>query len=545
MGPFDSCRLIHINLTSLVKNGFMENAEIDLDKAYEIGYEVTRISDDLVDLEMEAVERIIKKNENDSDCDSTEKEVYTKILDNAKYGRRCGIGITGLADMLAMLGLKYDSDEALEVVDKVMSTIFKGELDSEIDLGLERGTFEGYNKELEQKGNSWYSFVRENYQDEYEKMMEYGRRHVSFTTVAPCGTISIMTRTSSGIEPVFMPYYKRRRKCMSAEDRVDFIDRVGEKYTEFFIVHPGLEKWVKTHYSDVDYSVWKDDEWKKAYEESPYFGATAGDIDWNKRILMQGTVQKYITHALSSTINLPKGTTEEEVSSIYETAWRKGLKGLTIYVDGSRDGVIVQADSKEKAENKICIANQPVPKRPKEVPCKIYRFNNKGERWIGVVGLVDGKPYEIFTGLLEKLAVPNWVEDGFIVRNKEKHLVDGEEKLVSRYDICYIDKNGERTCVEGLSRTFNPEYWNYAKLISGLLRHRMPITYVIKVISSLNLDASNINTWKNGVIRTLRKFNDSIPEDQISSEKCPECGGRLVRESGCLHCVDCGYSKCE
>ena len=338
---------------------------------------------------------------------------------------------------------------------------------------------------------------------------------------------------------------------MSDGDRVDFVDQVGEKYTEFVVVHPTFRKWAETYFSELSKETlneWKLEDWTAAYKLSPWYESTANDINWEKRVELQGIVQKYITHSISSTVNLPNSVTEDEVSNIYIKSWKNQLKGITCYRDGCRSGVLVSTKKESKPEekkddNKVCINNQPISKRPKEIPCKIFRFSNKGEKWVGVVGLVDDRPYEIFTGILEKLNIPNWVEDGFIVRNKEKIIVDGEEKLMSRYDICYIDKDGYKTCVEGLSRTFNPEYWNYAKLISGLLRHRMPLPYLIKIISSLNLDASNINTWKNGVIRTLRKFNDSNIEEG-HYETCPECGGRLLNEGGCLHCLDCGYSKC-
>lgn len=359
-------------------------------------------------------------------------------------------------------------------------------------------------------------------------------------------TVSLMAQTSSGIEPVFKPFYIRRRKCMSSTDRVDFIDNLGEKYTEFVVVHPKLLEWAKIKFKDEinDIPNWDSAKWNEVYHQSPWNGSIAEDIDWNKRVKLQGIVQKYITHSISSTVNLPNSATEEEISEIYRLAWENKLKGITVYRDGCRSGVLVSANDSEKGKKKnlMCIDNSNVTKRPKSIPCKIFRFSNRGEKWVGVIGLIDDKPYEIFTGLLDKLDIPNWVEEGTIVRNKEKQIIDGEEKLKSRYDICYEDKDGNTVCVEGLSRIFNPEYWNYAKLISGLLRHHMPISYVIKVISSLNLDSSNINTWKNGLIRLLKKFNDTVEVDE--SEKCPECGGRLKRDGGCIACIDCGWSRC-
>lgn len=575
----DSCRLIHINLTSFIDNPFTDNASINDEKLYEITYEAMRLGDDLVDLEADAIRKILAKIENDGDVNNSEYKLYQRLLSHTLEGRRCGLGFTGLADMIAMLGLKYDSEASLSVINHVMRLMFIAEMDSQIDMAITRGNFSAQNMEFEHVGNRWYEFLKNDFNSIYHKMLKYGRRNISFNTVAPTGTVSLMAKCSSGIEPIFLPFYTRRRKCMSEGDRVDFVDQVGEKYTEFVVVHPTFRKWTETYFSELSKEAlneWKLEDWTAAYKLSPWYESTANDINWEKRVELQGIVQKYITHSISSTVNLPNSVTEDEVSNIYIKSWKNQLKGITCYRDGCRSGVLVSTkkeskpetknllismlkdndltneDKKEilyalteekKDDNKVCINNQPISKRPKEIPCKIFRFSNKGEKWVGVVGLVDDRPYEIFTGILEKLNIPNWVEDGFIVRNKERIIVDGEEKLMSRYDICYIDKDGYKTCVEGLSRTFNPEYWNYAKLISGLLRHRMPLPYLIKIISSLNLDASNINTWKNGVIRTLRKFNDSNIEEG-HYETCPECGGRLLNEGGCLHCIDCGYSKC-
>lgn len=547
----DSCRLIHINLTSFIDNPFTDNASINDERLYEITYEAMRLGDDLVDLEADAIRKILAKIENDGDENNSEYKLYQRLLSHTLEGRRCGLGFTGLADMIAMLGLKYDSEASLSIINHVMRLMFIAEMDSQIDMAITRGNFSAQNMEFEHVGNRWYEFLKNDFNSIYHKMLKYGRRNISFNTVAPTGTVSLMAKCSSGIEPIFLPFYTRRRKCMSDGDRVDFVDQVGEKYTEFVVVHPTFRKWAETYFSELSKETlneWKLEDWTAAYKLSPWYESTANDINWEKRVELQGIVQKYITHSISSTVNLPNSVTEDEVSNIYIKSWKNQLKGITCYRDGCRSGVLVSTKKESKPEekkddNKVCINNQPISKRPKEIPCKIFRFSNKGEKWVGVVGLVDDRPYEIFTGILEKLNIPNWVEDGFIVRNKEKIIVDGEEKLMSRYDICYIDKDGYKTCVEGLSRTFNPEYWNYAKLISGLLRHRMPLPYLIKIISSLNLDASNINTWKNGVIRTLRKFNDSNIEEG-HYETCPECGGRLLNEGGCLHCLDCGYSKC-
>lgn len=545
----DSCRLIHINLTSFVKDCFKHNATFDYDKLYEITYEAMRLADDLVDLEGDAINRIMTKIENDGNKSSHEYKLYERLLKHSLEGRRCGLGFTGIADTMAMLGIKYGDENSLKTINDIVKTMFIAELDCQLDMAQERGCFPSFNSETEKQLNKWYTFVRDNFPYHYELMQKVGRRNISFNTVAPTGTVSLLARCTSGIEPLFMPYYIRRRKCNNENDRVDFIDNVGEKYTEFLVIHPKLKEW---------YLMQEDESWfdesiayelekcrpeviDEIFQKSPYYQATANDINWERRVEIQSIIQKYITHSISSTINLPNDVTEEEVGNIYLKSWEKNLKGITVYRDGCRNGVMVNVNKKEEKTNNTPITNIEVTKRPKEIPCKIYRFNNKGEKWVGVVGIVDNQPYEIFTGMLEKLNIPTWVEDGYIIRNKEKVTIDGEEKLRSRYDICYIDKDGYRVCIEGLSRTFNPEFWNYAKLISGLLRHKMPLTYIIKVISSLNLDDSNINTWKNGVIRTLRKFNNT--EGQY--EKCPECGGRLVREGGCIHCLDCTYSKCE
>lgn len=547
----DSCRLIHINLTSFIDNPFTENASLNEEKLYEISYEAMRLGDNLVDLEVKAIEKILTKIEKDGDKDNNEYKLYKRLLKHTLEGRRCGLGFTGIADMMAMLGFKYDSEASLSMVNHAMNIMFIAEMDSQVDMAITRGSFPSFDRNVELEGNTWYDFLKNDYNAIYQKMIKYGRRNISFNTVAPTGTVSLLAKCSSGIEPIFLPFYKRRRKCMANDDKVDFTDQNGEKYTEFVVVHPTFRKWVETFFNELSketFDEWKEVDWNAAYKLSPWFGSTANDINWEKRVELQSIIQKYITHSISSTVNLPNDVSEEEVSNIYIKSWESKLKGITCYRDGCRSGVLVSTDKKtenNKSDNndKVCITNQPVHKRPKEIPCKIFRFNNKGEKWIGVVGMVDNKPYEIFTGILEKLNIPNWVEEGFIIRNKDKRTVEGEEKLVSRYDICYIDKEGYKTCVEGLSRTFNSEYWNYAKLISGLLRHRMPLPYLIKIISSLNLDASNINTWKNGVIRTLRKLNE-YNNEEMSYEVCPECEGRLLNENGCLRCLDCGYSKC-
>ena len=535
----DSCRLIHINLTQFIT----KKGKLDDENLYKVTYEAMRLGDDLVDLEAEALNKIIDKVVNDGDKGNSEYKLYTRLLDHSLEGRRCGLGFTGLADLIANLGMKYDSDEALKTIEHVMRIMFIAEMDANIDMAILRGTFPAYDKAVEKQGNEWYNKLREDMPQLYDRMMKYGRRNISFNTVAPTGTVSLLARTSSGIEPIFLPYYTRRVKCTKPTDRVDFTDAVGEKYTEYVTTHPGLFKWAEAKYGHKikDYNI---KQWEEVYQTSPWFKSTANDIDWEKRVKLQGIVQRYVTHSISSTVNLPNNVSEEAVSTIYMKAWENNLKGITVYRDGCRNGVMVSTEEK-KEEKKPTEEMYAAKRRPKTLDCKIIRFINKGEKWVGVVGMLDGKPYEIFTGLQEKLNIPNWVEDGVIVRNKEKMRdpETGEEKMVSRYDICYEDRDGYRVCVEGLSRVFNPEFWNYGKLISGLLRHHMAIPYIVKVISSLKLDSSSINTWRNGIIRCLRKFEDM--KEEITGEVCPECGGTLLREGGCIHCKDCGWSRCE
>ena len=542
----DSCRLIHLNIPSFVDNPFTDDAKFNDEKFYRFVYEATRLGDDLVDLEYEALQRIIDKINEDDDKDESELNLYRRLMDNTLNGRRCGVGFFGLADAIAMMGMKYDSKNGIEMIDHIMRIMFVANMDSEIDMAITRGTFRSYDKKLEEKGNDWYNNLKEKMPLLYRKMMMYGRRNVSFSTVAPTGTLALLAHRTGGIEPVFMPIYNRRVKCMKPDDRVDFIDPNGEKYTEYITVHPTLKEWALAKYGE-EIENYSSEKWNEIYKKSPWNGSAAQDIDWVKRTEIQGIVQNYISHSISSTVNLPNSVSEKEVSDIYMTAWKKGLKGITVYRDGCRAGVMVSVDKDDKKKDNNLYGIEEVKKRPKTLSCKIFRFSNKGEKWVGVVGMLDDKPYELFTGMLEKLNIPSWVEEGTIVKNYETVKdEDGNDVKKSRYDICYIDKDGYKVCVEGLSRIFNPEYWNYAKLISGLLRHHMPIGYLIKYISSLNMDSSTINTWKNGVIRTLKKFTDSMntPVEDLD-EKCPNCGGKIVRENGCKHCMDCDYSVCQ
>lgn len=544
----DSCRLIHVNFASFINDEYTANASIDERGLYETVYETTLLGDDIVDLEADAINRILKKIEGDGDKGGNEYRLYDRLLQNSLMGRRCGVGLLGLSDAIAKLGMKYDSEGGMEAVRHMMHVFLEAQLDAEVDMAVVRGAFPSYSKETEDKGNDWYTMMAQTYPLQYERMKEYGRRNVSFGTAAPTGSVAMLAHVSSGIEPIFMPYYMRRVKCSTDSDRVDFVDRDGEKFTEYITPHPTLKEWAENTFGESS-DQWNNEKWEAAYKKSPWNGSTANDIDWRKRVQIQGIVQGYISHSISSTINLPNNVTEEEVSTIYLEAWKSGLKGITVYRDGCRSGVIVAVDEKPKKEekpnvDKICVENGTAKRRPKTLEAKIVRFNNKGDKWVGIVGMLDGQPYELFTGMLEKLNIPNWVEDGVIIKNyEERKDENGEIQKKSRYDLCYVDKDGYRVCVEGVSRIFNPEFWNYGKLISGLLRHHMPIAYIVKVISTLKLGDETINTWKNGVVRALRKFEKTNVEE-VEGEKCPECGGRLVRDGGCIHCIDCGYSKC-
>ena len=523
----DSCRLIAVNLFSFVDNPFTSKAKFNTEKFYEVVYETQRLMDNLVDLELESVDRILQKIEKDSEPDhikQVERDTWQLLRDNGKKGRRTGLGFTALADAVAALGLKFDTDEALQAVDLMMRTKMQAEFDSSIDMAIERGKFEIFDTNIE-KESELVQMIQKEFPDLYERMMRFGRRNISISTVAPTGSLSMLAQTSSGVEPVFMLSYTRRRK-VNADDpnaKVSFVDDSGDAFEEFTVYHHKLKEWMQIS-------------GKSKIEDSPYAGATAPEIDWKKRIELQSLVQKYTTHSISSTINLPSDVSVKKVSDIYVEAWKKGLKGITVYRDGSRSGILVSDDKKEPKE--VTIHNIFPDKRPKKLEAEVIRFMNKKEAWIAVVGLIEEIPYEIFTGKMEDVFnLPDWVNKGWVLKNKD-------ENGKSRYDFQFLDKQGYRITIEGLSRSFDKEYWNYAKLISGVLRHGMPMDEVIKLIGGLNLYDDFINTWKNGVVRALKRY---IP-DGISpkDKKCPQCGDPdgLVFEEGCLTCKSCGYSKC-
>lgn len=524
----DSCRLIALNLYNFVEQPFTEKAAFNFDKFYEFTYESQRLMDDLVDLELEAIERIIDKINNDPEPDDIKKielETWNLLYNAGKKGRRTGLGFTALADTIAALGYKLDSDAAIEIAEAISKEKCKAEFDSSIDMAIERGSFENFNQEIE-KTSEFVGMLHYELPEVYDRMMKHGRRNISISTVAPTGTLSMLAKTSSGIEPVFMLSYKRRRKVNPKMEgsKVDFVDNMGDSWEEFVVYHEKLKKWMEV--------TGQTDETK-----SPYFGSTAPEIDWQKRIELQSVVQKYVTHSISSTINLPNDTSVERISDIYLGAWKKGLKGITVYRDGSRSGVIVATDEKKKEQSLDIIETQP-PKRPEKLEAKIVRFQNNHEKWIAVIGLLNNKPYEIFTGKAEdSFFLPETILSGWVIKNKQ-------EDKINRYDFQYFDKEGYRVTIEGLSRSFDKEFWNYAKLISGILRHGMPLPYVVDLVQNLNLTDDSINTWKNGVIRALKSF---IADGTAAVDhKCNECGdpNGIIYEEGCLKCKSCGHSKC-
>ena len=522
MGPFDSCRLIHINLSSYIVDPFTDKAHIDEELLYMHSYEAMRLADDLVDLEIEAVDNIINTVKDDSD--DTEFKLWSRIKETAIQGRRAGLGFTGLADAIAMLGLKYDSDEGIQKVEQLMKVMFKGQLDSNIDMAVERGKFPACNTPVEfenvgyEGGNLWYKKLAKDFPSECTRMLKYGRRNISWSTVAPTGTVSIMAGTSSGIEPVFMPFYQRKRKCMSESDRVDYVDKVGEKYTLFTVVHPNLKRWAieNLNYSEEDVNDWNLGVWKEVWKESPYYGSTAPEIDWRQRVKLQGVVQKYITHSISSTVNLAKETTEEEIADIYIEAWKQGLKGITVYRDGCREGVLT------KVEKPKTIEGRQAPKRPKELEADAYLIKAKGEQFIILVGMLESKPYEVFA-FRPRNPISFKPHKGIITKVSKMHY-----SFTS--DVFHIDN---------LELANENVEENAATLYSSmLLRHGVDIKYIVKTAKKVN---DNITSFSSAMCRVLSKY---IPNEEIKGEVCPDCGGTLVREGGCIHCKDCGYSKC-
>jgi len=545
--PYDSCRLIAINLYSYIIKPFTPEATFDFELFHKHVGLAQRIMDDIIDLEMEKIDKIIAKIESDPEDDAiknTEYQLWDKIKTKTSQGRRTGVGTTGEGDMLAALGLRYGTDEATDFSEKVHKAVAIAAYSSSVAMAKERGAFTIYDAKREEN-NPYIKRLREAAPQLYDEMMKYGRRNIACLTIAPTGTTSIMTQTTSGIEPVFMLVYTRRRKVNPSDKnvRIDFVDENSDSWEEYTVFHHKFVTWMEAN----NYSTTKNyskEEIDELVAKSPYYKATANDIDWLKKVQMQGRVQKWVDHSISVTINLPSDATEELVGHLYEEAWRCGCKGVTVYRDGSRAGVLIAVEEKkdekkeEKKENCFCYDENHVT-RPKELVCDVVRFQNAKDKWIAFVGLYNGRPYEIFTGLAddeEGILLPKTVNEGRIIKTLD-------ENGTKRYDFQFVNKRGYKTTVEGLSHKFDKEFWNYAKLISGVLRYGMPIDQVIKLVSGLQLDNESINTWKVGVERALKKY---IPDGtQIKEQPCPECGQKaLVYQEGCLTCKNCGYSRC-
>jgi ribonucleoside-diphosphate reductase alpha chain len=542
--PYDSCRLLALNLYSYVENPFTEHAFFNSELFSEHVHHAQRIMDDIIDLEAENIDRILAKinsDPEDEETKRTEKLLWEKIQRKTLMGRRTGVGITAEGDMIAALGCRYGTDQATNFSVEVHQTLAIEAYRSSVHLARERGAFQVYNTERE-KNNPFINRLKAIAPDVYEEMAKYGRRNIALLTVAPTGSVSICTQTTSGIEPAFKINYKRRRKVNPNDKNVNisFTDEIGDSWEEYNVFHPKFLKWLKVNNYDVnDVKTYSDTQLEPIIQKSPYYKATANDIDWLAKVKMQGAIQKWVDHSISVTVNVPTETTEELVSNIYKTAWESGCKGVTIYRDGSRSGVLVsETPKKEDGEE---FRETRAPQRPKKLEAEVVRFQNDYEKWVAVVGLLKGKPYEIFTGKAEDFFLPPHVTKGWVIKFKEEI---EENESGTRYDFQFEDKQGYKVTIEALSRTFSEEYWNYAKLISGILRHGMPLIYVVDLIGNLRLDSENINTWKNGVVRALKKF---IPDGtEAVDTKCPQCGDSkgLVYKEGCLTCNSCGYSKC-
>ena len=531
--PYDSCRLLAINLYSYVNNPFTKDAEFDFELYKEHIGLAQRMMDDIIDLELEKIDAILSKIETDPEIEElkrVEKNLWTNIRKKSEEGRRTGIGITAEGDMLAALGLRYGTDDATNFSVEVHKILALEAYKSSTYLAKERGPFAIYSAEREEN-NPFILRMKEADPVMYNNMVKFGRRNIALLTIAPTGTTSLMTQTTSGIEPIFSTFYKRRRKVNPNDKdvKVTFQDEVGDSWEEFNVFHHKFIDWLKLNGYDSDnVTRMGDEEIEKIIAKSPYYKATANDVDWIAKVKMQGAIQKWVDHSISVTINLPADAKEELVSELYLTAWKSGCKGATVYRDGSRSGVLIAGKNDMRQER---------PKRPKVLDCDVIRFNINEEKWVAFVGLKESKPYEIFTGIAddEVFPIPKSIAKGKIIKIKDE---DGK----TRYDFQYTDRYGYKKNIEGLSHMFNSEFWNYAKLISGVLRHEMPIADVVNLIQSLRLDSESINNWKNGVERALKKY---IPNGTKAKGKCGECDSEnLVYEEGCLICKDCGSSKC-
>ncbi|MDD7603666.1 MAG: adenosylcobalamin-dependent ribonucleoside-diphosphate reductase [Candidatus Limisoma sp.] len=542
--PYDSCRLIAINLYSYVLNPFTDKARFDFDTFRSHVAAAQRIMDDIIDLEMEKIEKIIAKIEADPETDEvkqTERNLWNKIRTKTLKGRRTGVGTTGEGDMLAALGLRYGTEEATSFSVEVHKALALAAYRSSVEMAKERGAFEVFDAQRE-ANNPYIGRIREADPQLYEDMVKYGRRNIACLTIAPTGTTSLMCQTSSGIEPVFMPVYKRRRKVNPNDPNIhiDYVDETGDAFEEYIVYHHKFITWMQVNGIEVRNN-YTQEEIDDLVKRSPYYKATANDINWLEKVNMQGRIQKWVDHSISVTINLPSDVSEDLINDLYMQAWKVGCKGCTVYRDGSRSGVLIATQKDKKAEEKpvLAIEAHQLLKRPIELDADVVRFQNNKEKWIAFIGLVNNKPYEIFTGLADD-------EDGIFCPksvNKGKIIKAIDENGNKRYDFQFINKRGYKTTIEGLSDKFNPEYWNYAKLISGVLRYGMPIEQVIKLVGGLELNSESINTWKMGVERALKKY---LPNGmQASGQKCPNCGQEtLVYQEGCLICTSCGTSRC-
>ena len=542
--PYDSCRLLAINLYSYVKNPFTPEAEFDFDLFRRHVQLAQRLMDDIIDLEQEKIDRILEKVASDPQSDevkATERTLWEKIRRRTGQGRRTGVGITAEGDMLAALGLRYGTQEALDFAVEVQKTLALSAYRSSVTMAQERGAFEVFDAERE-KNNPFMLRIKEADPQLYADMAQHGRRNIACLTIAPTGTTSLMTQTTSGIEPVFLPVYTRRRKVNpnDPEVRVDFTDESGDAFEEYIVYHHKFLTWMRANGIDTE-KHYTAEEIEDLVSRSPYYKATANDVDWLMKVKMQGAIQKWVDHSISVTVNLPATVDEELVNRLYVEAWKSGCKGCTIYRDGSRSGVMISVKKKkdEKPELPECRPPQVTERRPDVLECDVVRFQNNKDKWVAFVGLLDGEPYEIFTGLQdddEGIVLPKTVTKGRIIKKVNP---DGTK----RYDFQFENKRGYKTTVEGLSEKFNKEYWNYAKLISGVLRYRMPLQNVIRLVGSLQLESENINTWKVGVSRALKKY---ITDGTVAQgQKCPNCGKEeLVYQEGCLICKNCGASRC-
>lgn len=540
--PYDSCRLLALNLYSYVNEPFTPNSNFDWDLFEEHVIYGQRFMDDIIDLEIEKINTILDKIKNDPEPEHikrNELDLWIKVKEKAEQGRRTGLGITAEGDMLAALGLKYGTEDATNFAESVHKKLAVSSYKSSIIMAKERGSFEVWDFDTE-FNNPFIQRIWENLDEEFKQMYkQYGRRNIALLTCAPTGSVSIMTQTTSGIEPVFLPVYTRRRKINPNDKstKTAFIDEVGDHWEEYNVFHPKFKIWAEINgYNTDELEQMKSSDLQKIVEQSPYFGATSNDVNWVEKVKMQGKIQRWVDHSISVTVNLPNDVTEELVSQVYEEGWRSGCKGLTVYRDGSRSGVLI---TKSEGTKKTDIFKEnDAPKRPKSLKCDVIRFTTKGEKWIGFLGLVDNRPYEIFTGLQEKVNIPTYIENGEIVKTKFKD----EE---SRYDFVYIDKDGYPQEFRGLNRAFNREFWNVGRLISGILRHGMPLPNLLTLLDKLDFgDSESITSWKNGIKRMIKKYiKDGT---KTKGETCPECGSHnIVYKEGCMTCLDCSWSKCD